>query len=393
MADHIPFITSDEVCDLAKQAYPDSAFVRVPLYGAERYCPRLRATTKVWLDPCVDGMDDLRPRRSTEQRRNPWFEFMSGFPNFEKLGTPAYHAKPVAAEVRAFVKAVMDKCAACRPAWITIPQLPIVTDSKRNKINRALAAATGKWRSGSPFSGRLIVPLVFTHQSQIKLKKYRNRKVQQAEKCYDLAQADGLWVVESSLDDERGSSTLRKRFSSVIALHEELNDRIPSKIRIAGPYWGLNLVLWARNLVDYPAIGVGSGYQFLLTGGPTRHPSSRLMLTSLRRRVGVGTLEDWLKKASAKLDPSHAAHKEFSYIRKHYRALIDQDSARTQVATFYKQWYDAVAAVPSAGRSMALFQDLSAAFALGRSLPALGADEKTARRPEAVAEPLMLNCL
>ena len=36
---------------------------------------------------------------------------------------------------------------------------------------------------------------------------------------------------------------------------------------------------------------------------------------------------------------------------------------------------------------MALFQDLSAAYALGKSLPDLP-DEGTARRPEAVAEPL-----
>ena len=41
---------------------------------------------------------------------------------------------------------------------------------------------------------------------------------------------------------------------------------------------------------------------------------------------------------------------------------------------------------------MALFQDLSTAYALGKSLPDLE-DEGTGRRPEAIAEPLMLSCL
>ena len=41
--------------------------------------------------------------------------------------------------------------------------------------------------------------------------------------------------------------------------------------------------------------------------------------------------------------------------------------AREQVATFYKGWFDMIAAAPKAGRSMALFQDLSSAYALGSS--------------------------
>ena len=68
------------------------------------------------------------------------------------------------------------------------------------------------------------------------------------------------------------------------------------------------------------------------------------------------------------------------------------DAAIEKLAVFYKYWFDGIANVPKAGRSMALFQDLSAAYALGKSLPPLD-DERSARRPEAVAEMLMLSCL
>jgi len=396
MADHIPFITSKEGADFVKRVYPDSDIVRIPLAldRAGEVCPPLLpATTKVWLHPCVDGMHDPEKRHKTDN----WLDFVKDFPHFEKIGTPAYHAKPDAAEVYAFVKAIMDKCATQKPtpAWITVPQLPLVTGSARNIINRALARATGKWKSSSSsFSGRLILPLVLTNQAQTNKKQERTKKVQQAEWCYREAGADGLWVVDASLTDDNGPLTMRKRFRCLIALHEELNDRSLSKIRIAGPYWALNLVLWSRGLVDYPAIGVSSGYQYFLPGGLARSPTARIALPSLRRRVGVGPqLRIWLDAANARLAPSHPAHVEFSEIRKQYTELTGQEQAREQVARFYKEWFNIIAAVPRAGRSMALFQDLSAAFALGRSLPALGAGERAARRPEAVAEPLMLSCL
>jgi hypothetical protein len=79
-------------------------------------------------------------------------------------------------------------------------------------------------------------------------------------------------------------------------------------------------------------------------------------------------------------------------IRRGYTVLSQQDQAREQVARFYKRWFDSIAAAPVAGRSMALFQDLSAAYALGKWLPD-GVEQGTAHRPEAVAEPLMLSCL
>ena len=394
MADHIPFITGENGGKLVEKAYPDSDIVRVPLDRAKQLIGFTPTSSKTWLDPCVDGMDDLKTRHSQPGKKNSWFEFMSAFANFKKIGSPTYHAKPVPAEVSAFVKAVLDKCDEYKPAWITVPQLPLVEKSSRNKVNLALAKATGEWKSETGFSGRLILPLVFTNQKQINGKTARNPKVKQAERCYRDAQADGYWVVDKTLEDDNGSPTLRNtRFPGLIGLHHELNECISSRIRIAGPYWGTNLVLWARGLVDHPAIGVGSGYQFFMAGGHANPPKAKLALPSLRRRVGVGPqLKSWLDAAIAKLAASHPAHAEFSHIRQHYKMLSAQERAREQVAKFYKKWFDTIAAVPKAGRSMALFQDLSAAYALGKSLPPL-ADSGTNRKPEAVVESLILSCL
>lgn len=394
MAEHIPFISGEDGGKLVKKIYPASEIVRMPLERASKFLEYRSPTARVWIDPGVDGLDDLSTRGSIGNTKNTWFEFMKSLPHFGQMGSPAFHAKPNASEVFAFVKAVMDRCATHKPAWMTVPQLPLTGDASRNKINRDLAAATGKWKSSHGFNGRLILPIVVTHQEQISGKTARNPKVQHAERCYHDAQADGFWVVDKSLADDSGSGTLRvKRFPAVIGFHQELNDRISSKIRIAGPYWGLNLVLWARGLADYPAIGVGSGYQFFLSGGHATTPSVRLVLPSLRRRVVVGpTLKVWLDQAIATLAPSHPAHAEFSEIRRNLTVLSQKERAREQVAKTYKDWFDAIASAPKAGRSMALFQDLSSAYALGKSLPELP-DEGTARRPEAVVEPLMLSCL
>lgn len=393
MADHIPFITGQDACKLVTNYYADSDHARVQLDRAGSFNGKFPNSVKLWIDPSVDGLDNLDSRRSNASRNNPWFEFMRAFPEFETMGKPDFQERPTAAVVSRFVSSVLDACVRYKPAWITVPQLPRVSDSSRNNINRLMAKATGEWKSANNFSGRFILPLIFTHQDQVNGKTQRNPQVKQAGRCYHESQADGFWVVDKSLDDETGSKTLRNtRVPALVMLHQELNEEISSKIRIAGPYWGMNLLLWARGLVDYPAVGVGNAYQYFLAGGFAKAPSVSLAIPSLRRRVGVARLENWLDSAFKILGTAHPRYAELDQIRKQFDLVSLPDQARQQVAKFYKSWYDLIAATPRNGRSLALFQDLSAAFALGRSLPDFP-DEGTARRPESVVEPLMLNCL
>jgi len=255
MADHIPFLTSEDGASLIRRVYSDSATVRVPMDRAIKLLPMLPTTSKVWIDPCVDGMDDIEIRRVVQRRNahgvvvqsspNPWFTFMSAFAKFEKVATSLQ--SPVAADVTAFVFAILDECAAHNPEWVTVPQLPLVDGSERNKVNRLLASAAGKWKVKNGCSRQFILPLIFTNQRQINGKTARTPRVRQAERLYLESHADGLWVVDKSLCDESGAGNLRDtRVPGIIDMHEELNAKIPARIRVAGPYWALNLVLGKR---------------------------------------------------------------------------------------------------------------------------------------------------
>jgi hypothetical protein len=388
MSDHIPFITSQQTLTLVKTVYPDAELARMSLDVAEKPTV-LPESVKLWIDPGVDGLHDLRNAKAD----SAWYKLFRDIDGFHEIATPAFKAKPQPVVVRRFVEKLMDRCVKQGPAWITVPQLPLVNDSSRNKLNRELAKSTGKWRSSRGFSGRLVLPLVITHQDQLNSKTQRKLKLQQAELCYHESQADGYWVVDTTLTEETGSEMLRnKRFKSIIALHQELNERVRSRTRIAGPYWGLNLVLWARGLVDYPAIGVGGSYQYYFPGGHSKPASPRIAVGPLRRRVGSAQLNSWLVKALKILGVAHPAYPEIDGILRRLSFLKDPDNARKQVAGFYKNWFDSLAASPQAGRALALFQDLSTAFALGRSLPDFAA-EAAARKAASVVEPLMLNCL
>lgn len=401
MSEHIPFVTGPESLKLVNHHYSDSEFIRIVLEKAKALAPH--HSMKLWLDLGLDGLDDLESRRPRPkiisppqaERKNSWYDFMQQFKDFNKIGDASFWIKPDKAVVDQFVSELLDYCVKLKPVWMTIPQLPIVTDSSRNKINAALAKATGKWKSKhTSFGGKLILPLIFTHQDQVNGKTARNPKVSLAAKYYEEAQADGFWVVDKTLTDDSGSKTLRNtRFPGIMDLHSELNEKIPSRIRIAGPYWGLNLVLWARGLIDYPAIGVGNSYQYFLAGSFSKTPSVCLAIGPLRRRVGVARLSQWLDDSMKILGASHPDYMELAKMRKQIEILSGPDTSRIQVAKFYKNWYDLIATKPRAGRSIALFQDLSAAYALGKSLPDFDKSEDTARKPESVVEPLMLNCL
>lgn len=401
---YIPFITSPKSLQLVKNIYPNAAAARIPLDLVQRLT--LPVGLKLWVDAGVDGLDDLaarlpKPDKNDPQKKisTPWYDGMKTVDGFDKIGDPGFGEKPIPKVVKEFVNSILNSCLECKPALITVPQLPIVNDSSRNKINRALAKATAEWRTSTratrDFSGRLVFPVILTHSSQTHAKTDRNKKVEQAKRNYYESHADGLWIVDEKFSDETGSKGLRSaRITSLILLHQELNDEISTPIRIGGPYWGLNLVLWARGLIDYPAIGVGSTYRYHLSGNhkPGSTPTFRVALSPLRRRAQGTNLKPWLDKSLKRLGTKHPAFAELDLVQKRLSFLNDFERAREQVARFYKTWLDEVAATPSSGRSLALFQDLSTAYAIGKSLEDIG-DEGPARRPESIVEPLMLNCL
>jgi hypothetical protein len=217
-----------------------------------------------------------------------------------------------------------------------------------------------------------------------------------AKQCYEASGASGIWAVDSSLSDQEGSGTFDKvRFPAIIKLHEELNALLPNnKIAIAGPYWGLNLVLWARGLITNPAVGLGNTYQYHLPGGLVmKQGKTRVALPPLRRwAVASSQLKSWLQQSIAKLSPGDSARTALEDLEMNFSKL--QIQGREQIAGFYRDWLNELETVPQQGRALALYQQLSSAFVLGRGLPELPKkDEQAARRPERVAKQLMLVCL
>jgi hypothetical protein len=388
MADYIPFITSLQTSKLAGSIYGDSAAIRVGLDLVGKLKPH-SSSVKLWVDPGVDGLHDLVSR----SKDSAWYKLISSMSEFGEFTKAGFIAKPNPHIVDSFVNDILDQSRTHNPQWLTVPQLPLVSNSVRNKINRELARATGRWKSSRKFSGRLILPIIFTHQDQTKGKTQRKPKLEQAHRCYHDSQADGIWTIDTSLPEETGSATLRnRRFKANVELHEEINYAIPSRIRIAGPYWAMNLLLWSRGLIDYPAIGIGGTFQYYLPGGHSSSASARVAIPPLRRRVSVDQLSQWFIKTLRIIGSTHPDFRELERIHRHLHLLKNQDTSRQQVANFYKRWFDSLAATSVPGRSLGLFQDLSRAFALGRSLPDF-VSEGAARSAESIVEPLMVNCL
>jgi hypothetical protein len=270
----------------------------------------------------------------------------------------------------------------------------MVSNASRNRINRLLAQKTAEWKRARKYTGKLILPVIFTHPKQVNLRTLK--KYELVSECYKDAEAQGVWVVESTLDDQEGSRSLEARFQGLIKFHQELAELLPhDAIRIGGPYWGMNLILWSRGLIHHPAIGLGSAYQYRIPGPAPSPGKSRVAISPLRREaLASEKLDAWVSKALSSIPSGETAHSELGeLLRSLPRLRLAPDASKAQVAKFYKGWFDGLASVPKSGRSLALFQDLSKAFVLGRSLQPLPADEKTARRPDRVAQQLMLNCL
>lgn len=322
---------------------------------------------------------------------------MEKYEGHDLIGDKVFQEKPDKGVIERFVSSILNACLTLQPRAISVPQLPHVNDTSRNKINRAMASATAKWRGSVKFGGQLILPAVFSDQQQLNLKTARDNKHKLIVGCLEKSGADGIWTVDSSLQDQAGSPTFRnKRFPALISFQEEITAKLPKNtFAIAGPYWGVNLALWARGLCQFPAIGVGGAYQYHISGGIQRVSQIRVALPPLLRWARVGAdLREWLDAALSKMSPSDPSYADLAYIEANYTALTsDRKLSRRQIAEFYKKWLDELGFVPGVDRSLHLYKMLSSAYVLGRSLPTLPSAEGTARRPERIAEYLMHNCL
>lgn len=390
MVAYIPFANTTTGASIVKAFYADASAVRITLDKVASLKAHLPHTVPLWLDPAFEGLS-----LKTQARGDEWQKFISTHPGHEKFDDPTFLANPAKTDIQAFVERLMNDCMAHKPSRITIPQFPVDLDPPPFKLNRLLAEAAMKWRSTANKQVDLILPVVFTHQTQLANKAARNKVLSHIKSCLSRGQFEGLWSVDSSLADQDGTGNFDERFKCNIKFSEEVREILgPNKHLTAGPHWGLNLVLWARGLVDHPAIGLGFAFQYHVHGGKSYRPNTRVALAPLRRWATYSPdLKQWLVDNIPHTPPASHAHNAFRDLQAKFPGYIDQTVARRQIAHFYREWFHSIYSTPLAGRALALYQDLSSAYVLGKNLGQLPANEKTARRPERVAQQLMLHCL
>lgn len=398
MSSYIPFVNSSKDCNRVLKLYSDAPVIRVSLQGMGGLLSATSRTPKVWIDVSADAFHHSKARLE----QGEWWKagsqngYLQQFENAHCLLDPPSIQKPNKTSVSKLVRSMLEAARQHNPAWISIPQIPFTSDNERNKVNRALASSAAEWKVGASFQGKLILPAIFTHQRQLIQKQLRDTKLKLVLDCYRRANADGVWVVDSSLNDQEGSSSLDRRFRTLIQFHEALRENVdPSAILIAGPYWGMNLVLWSRGLVSHPAIGLGGPFQYYIPGTQLSPAKARVPLYPLRRLARSGApLKEWLVKALTQIPQNDPAHKDLATLNAQYdHAVWQPEDGREQTAHFYKKWYSILDSVPQPTRALALYQDLSSAYVVGRSLPDLPKTEGSARRPEKVTQQLMLTCL
>ncbi len=398
MTDHyIPFASFKTDWPLVNSLYADAAGSRITLQSLRNRGEAELPKTKLWIDAEVDGLHFAEVFGAPQKGFEKYAGYISQFQNARTILD-----SPTAPAVEVFVKSVLDAVMKAADGlanlrYISVPQLPYVPGSERNRLNRLLAEFSLKWKSSQRRPPRMILPVIFAKTSgQMDSKTERNAKVKVASSCFDASGADGIWIVDSKLNDHDSISSLEnERFPGVIHFHEELGEKIPPDVvTIAGPYWGLNLALWARGVAHFPAIGVGRGYQYYIPG---RDPQSsgakpRVAVPPLKRLVVSTALKAWLPNALRKLQKADPIHSELAGLAKRLDYLT-KSGARRQIAEFYRDWLAKLESASAGSRALTLYQDLSAAFVLGSRLEPFDRAVEDVPNPAIIAKQLMVNCL
>ena len=394
MYDFVLFINSNTDGEVAKKVYKTAPVTRITAYNAKDYHTFAKdLKSKLWIDPCFDGFP-TKPVNEDDDKKNKWFDYFSDVEGFEYFLSTNLPKTAKIKELEPFVFSILDDCLSYKPDILTIPQLPHLATTTNNKINKILSKIYLKWSIERKFEGESILPVVFNNQNSTCSGAIRSSKLKTIQSLYNEAKADGVWIVDSSLQDQAGTGNFeKKRFPSLIDMHNKVKQTIKPKIHFAGPYWGIQLILWAREIISSPAFSIGSSYQYYISGGQPRTPSPRMAIPPLLRWARSSSdLKKWLRSSKSKIK-IEVTKKQFEDLTKTYDHLYVSKKHKEQIAHFHHDWFKKYLNLPSAARALALYQDLSSAYVLGSQLDDILSEKGSSRKPEVVAKQLMLNCL
>ena len=389
----IPFVNSSKDAEILRKVYSENKLCRVTVDRLQReQLKQDLGGLDLWIDSAMDGYDRfLKPKMELKWQRE-WGTLFKSLPGSELFARREFVAKPDKEKVRCFVHRLLDACNEHSPRLLSVPQLPIVAGTWRNKLNRQLADSAGTWKNRG-HGTNLVLPVVFTQARQYA--KERRPKIERICKNYESADASMIWVADSDLDDQRGSGSNLKRFENLIDFHIELQQAIPDAAIISGPNWALNLIVWARGLAQHAAISLCSGFRYFPANPAVVKPGKQRVLLEPLRRLALANdkLDLWLQEVLKKLSSEDRTRTFFEDLSSSMATLRITEQTPRQIAELYHRWLRELEAAPPNGCVLALHQDLSSAAALGGSLPNLPSEKGLARKPAIVAKQLAYNCL
>jgi hypothetical protein len=155
MAYYIPFINSEDDWSVARQVYPDSVVYRVTMRSQEEVGWDALPHGKLWVDAEIDALHNW-----PNSGNRDYTSYFGNFVGAEKIADATFWTKPDKSTIANFVNAILGNVLDKVPGvdWLSVPQLPHLNGTDRNKVNRALAEATHYWKSKRGFKGKLIPP-------------------------------------------------------------------------------------------------------------------------------------------------------------------------------------------------------------------------------------------
>lgn len=382
------FLNAQNELKILDKVFKSPGAVRVFLHSSSNYISHLNSKKhNVWIDAGLDGF----PVRA----ENSFSSYYEDFEGYDEFNDPSFLISPKKKVVEKFINSILDKCLLATPSYLSVPQIYHEVGTSHNKINKMICKVFAEWKIKNSFTGKAILPVVFTHKDAIIVGANRTSKIKTIEKLYNEANADGVWIVDSSLQDQSGTGNFEKvRFPAMIDFHKRIQEGIQPEFHLAGPYWGMNMILWARNIITTPGITLGAGYCYYRPGSfITPSKFKRIAVPPLKRWcISNNDLKSWLKDAKEKTVKSE--DKEiFSDLHSNMDQYNRFEKNKEQISQFYYDWYKSIEKVPKAGRSLTLFQQFTDAYVVGMALPDLKGENGRAKKPGLVANQFMLNCL
>lgn len=402
--EYVPLVRTQGEYRIVSSIMKDADVVRMSAEFADTY--EVDDSWRLWLDPGFDGYEFVFENgwygKGDGQGWHGWIQQFNGY---DLLQSESNASDAAQGDVDDFVARVLDSIVENDPHMISVPQVPYGLGTARHGINRKLAKATGKWKESNWPKGTLILPAVLLHHDAYRTRAASSPKVNAISRALELSRATGVWIVHADFDDLAGKGNFdRDRFPSLIGFHEQLAEALPAKtFTCAGPYWGINLILWARGIVDVPVIGCGGAYRYYLPKPPQvlQRASTKIAIPPLRRWYGVNSeLLRWVKTAKGKFPPRNEVREALQQIESSLGQFLGpggRTPAMRQSAEFYYDWLCEIREVQLRGRGLFLFQDFSKAVVngshIGTKLPKQSGLSSDARDPGFIAQQFMLQCL